>query len=57
MSTVKRSYHLTLLTRAVEIWAATESELIWSTRLEADGKQFKQCDRLIIAYTQNNRLL
>jgi len=37
---------LTLLTRAVEIWAVRESELIWATRLEADMKQFKQCDHL-----------
>jgi len=48
------SHVSTFLTRALEIWAARESELIWSTRLEADGKQFKQCDD--IAYTQNNKL-
>jgi len=46
VSTVKQSCLFTLLTRAVEIWDATESKLIWSTRLEADGKEFKQCDHL-----------
>jgi len=45
-SNVTQSCLFTLLTIAVEIWAARESELIWSTRLEADGKQFKQCDHL-----------
>jgi len=46
MSNVKQSCLFTLLTRAVEFWAARESELIWSTGLEADGKQSKQCDHL-----------
>src|SRR6218665_1080528 len=41
MSNVKQSCLFILLTGAVEIWAARESELIWSTRLEAEGKQFK----------------
>jgi len=46
MSNVKQSCLFTLLTKAVEIWAARESELILVYRLEADGKQFKQCDHL-----------
>jgi len=32
--------------RAAEIWDAREYELIWSTRLEANGKEFKQCYHL-----------
>jgi len=53
MSTVKQSSLFTLLTRDVEIWAARESESIWSTRLEAETIQTMQP---FIACTHNSKL-
>src|SRR6218665_2693782 len=60
MSNVKQPCLFTFLTIAVEIWAARESELIWyrPTRLEADGKQFKQlyCIVFIHFYSASHSL-